>query len=112
MCLLKLKLRAKVDGNQKAIVLDARKAGYQVHHLHQMGNGWPDTLWCKNSQMWFVEIKVPKGKLTPRQIEFMEKWKGPPIIVGTSFEEIERTISSLSQAASEAQQALTESDLE
>ena len=88
-----MKLRAKVDSNQRSIVLAARANSYQVHHLHQMGGGWPDTLWCKDGQMWFVEIKAPKGKLTPRQVEFIEKWKGPPIIVGSSFEDIHRAIS-------------------
>jgi hypothetical protein len=39
-----MRIRAKVDTNQKSIVAALRKCGFQVAHLHQLGKGVPDIL--------------------------------------------------------------------
>ena len=83
-----MRLRARIDANQQTITQDARHCGFQVHLLHQIGKGFPDSIWCKAGSMWLIEFKMPKGKLTPDQARFHAEWQGPPIIIGTSFEEI------------------------
>lgn len=81
------KFAAQVDGNQSIIVETLRKAGYAVLHLHAVGRGCPDLLVSKGQDMWLVEVKLPKGKLNDRQVEFHSKWHGKPIVIVHSPEE-------------------------
>lgn len=38
--------------------------------------GFPDRIACMpNGEMWLVELKAPKGRLSTRQIEFAENMK-------------------------------------
>lgn len=89
-----MRLRARVDKNQCEIVKTLRAAGLSVVHLHAVGKGVPDILVSNASDMWLVEIKMVKNKkgepedLTPAQKEFHQEWRGKPIIVGTTFDEI------------------------
>lgn len=89
-----MRFKAKVDSNQADIVKNLRKIGLSVIHLHREGGGVPDILVSNSTDMWLVEIKVAKNKkgeasnLTPDQKKFHGEWKGKPIIIGTSFEEI------------------------
>ncbi len=85
--------KARVDRNQREIVLALRKCGFNVVHLHGVGKGVPDLLVCDSIKYWLVEIKVAtnkKGgvKYTPAQIEFHKMWKGPPIITAVSIEDV------------------------
>lgn len=95
-----MRLRAKVDTNQRQIVEAFRKIGFAVIHLHMVGRGVPDLLLSNPSDIWLVEIKSPKNKkgdpesLTTDQIKFHQEWRGKPIIIGTSFEEIYEKIKS------------------
>ena len=36
---------------------------------------------CKHEKLWLIEVKGPKGKLTPAQVEFMATWPGVVHIV-------------------------------
>lgn len=80
--------RGNTDSNQKQIVKDLRRCGYSVISLHGVGSGVPDLLVCDSSRCHLIEIKAPKGKLSPSQIEFMERWRGPKIHVCHSTEEV------------------------
>jgi hypothetical protein len=72
---------AKIDLNQPAIVDALRKVGVSVVSLASVGNGIPDLLAAKNDKVWLIEVKGPKGKLTPAQVEFMSTWPGVVHIV-------------------------------
>lgn len=80
--------RGNTDANQKQIVADLRRCGFSVILLHSVGSGVPDLLVCDSSRCVLVEIKTPKGKLSPSQIKFMESWRGPKIHVCHSTEEV------------------------
>lgn len=80
--------RGNTDANQKQIVQDLRRCGYSVISLHGVGSGVPDLLIADSSKYWLVEIKTPKGKLSPSQIAFLERWRGPKVHVCTSTEEV------------------------
>lgn len=76
--------RMQNDANQPDIVSKLRKAGYSVLII-----GQPlDLLVSDASDMWLVEIKTKTGKLNPKQEDFILKWRGKPIIIARSFEEV------------------------
>lgn len=71
----------KVDANQKEIVATLRACGFSVVHLHAVGKGCPDVMAGRLGVNYLIEIKSPKGKLTPPQIEFHDRWMGQVMIV-------------------------------
>src|SRR5687767_2174452 len=77
---------ARVDPNQKAIVDALRKVGATVQHLHQLGQGCPDLLVAYRDALYLMEVKQPKGKLTPDQVEWIRVWGGPVFVVRTPEE--------------------------
>lgn len=76
---------AKVDRNQAELVAAFRAAGWSVQHLHGVGAGCPD-LCVAGARAGvdvtaLVEVKMPRGKLTPDQIAWRASWVGPAYIV-------------------------------
>lgn len=67
---------AKVDLNQPEIVDALRKVGVSVVSLASIGQGCPDLLAANGDKCWLVEVKGPKGKLTPDQERFILDWAG------------------------------------
>jgi Holliday junction resolvase len=88
-----MRLKAKVDVNQKRIVDALRKAGYSVLHLHTLGKGAPDILVGGSGSNILFEIKdgtktASQKKLTPDEVQFHQTWKGQVTII----ENIEQAI--------------------
>lgn len=75
----------KVDINQKEIVAALRKIGATVQTLHEVGKGCPDLLVGFKGVNLLMEIKNPEysGKLTEREAEWHDAWKGEVWIVET-----------------------------
>jgi Holliday junction resolvase len=72
-----MRLRAKVDNNQREIVKALRAAGHHVLSLAAIGKGIPDLLVTTGDETFLAEVKDGTGKkLTPDQVEFHAKWKG------------------------------------
>lgn len=72
------------DANQKEIVAALRKLGYSVLII-----GQPlDLLVSSATEMWLVEIKSKTGKLNEKQEKFILGWRGKPIIVARTLEEL------------------------
>jgi len=67
---------AKIDANHRSIVDALRSIGVSVQSLADIGHGCPDIVAAKGSMTWLIEIKGPKGKLTPDQIKFIDAWRG------------------------------------
>lgn len=78
---------AKIDLNQKEIVLQLRMMGYTVRHTHTIGKGFPDIVIGRASRNLLVEIKRKGESLTPDEREFFETWKGA-VIIGYDAEQI------------------------
>lgn len=74
---------AKVDANQPEIVEALRAAGCTVQSLASIGKGCPDLWVSKDGETWAMEVKGPKGTLTPDQVEWINNWRGPVHIVRT-----------------------------
>lgn len=71
-----MRMAAKVDNNQKIIVDALRKCGISVHSTASIGRGFPDLICAKGDKAWLIEVKGPKGTLTPDQEIFMMHWQG------------------------------------
>ena len=72
---------AKIDGNQTELVEAFRTLGCSVTSLAAVGKGVPDLLVSIKGITWLVEVKMPKGKETPDQVEFAASWQGCRAIV-------------------------------
>jgi len=66
----------RADTNQAAIVLELRKLGYSVQHLHTVGGGCPDIVVGHDGVNYLFEIKTRGGKLTQDEAIFFEVWRG------------------------------------
>ena len=86
-----MRLRAKVDLNQREIVDALRRVGRSVLLLHQLGKGIPDLLVGNGEENFLVEVKLGKGELTPDQIEFHAQWRGPVVVARSAEEAIRLT---------------------
>lgn len=75
---------ARVDANHGDIVEALRAAGATVQSLASLGKGVPDLLVSHAQRVWCFEIKGPKGKLTPDQVEWIGQWQAPVHIVRTA----------------------------
>jgi len=70
------------DDNENEIVKALERVGASVYRLDAMGI--PDLLVGFRRQMFLLEVKGEKGKLTKKQIEFRQTWRGPvPAIART-----------------------------
>jgi Holliday junction resolvase len=72
---------AKIDANQTDLVEAFRRLGCSVLSLAAVGKGVPDLLVAIKGITWLVEVKMPKGKETPDQVEFAANWQGCRAIV-------------------------------
>lgn len=101
-----MKYARKRDSNEATIVAELEAAGYAVQRLD--GAGVPDLIVGLGEQLWLVEVKLPltaggavqpgrnrtsiggDGDLTPAQVKWWSRWKGPaPKIVRSAAEALE-----------------------
>ena len=78
---------ARRDGNEQAIVDALLAGGCSVTRLSQKGVS--DLLVGKHGVNYLMEVKEPKGDLTPDQVEFFNSWQGQTAIVRTVEEALE-----------------------
>lgn len=63
------------------LIVDALVArGFHVDRVS--APGFPDLVVSKRGpngsrHVWFIEVKQPKGRYTPKQITWRSKWQGP-----------------------------------
>ena len=63
-----------------------RAIGSTVELLHEVGKGCPDLLVGFRGKNYLLECKTEHGKLSPRQCEWHQSWRGHVCVV-TSPEE-------------------------
>ena len=66
----------KKDGNHDELIAALAAACEAVEDTHRLGNGFPDTLALRDGTIHLIEIKMPGGKLTPRERAFHDKFTG------------------------------------
>jgi Holliday junction resolvase len=62
--------------------------------IYTSGKGIPDLLVMRDGKVWFVELKTPRGRLSPHQERFKSfcEYHGVPYIVIRSLEEAQEVI--------------------
>jgi hypothetical protein len=75
-----MRLRPRVDSNQKDIAAALMKMGATVFSLAAIGGGCPDLLVGWRGVTYLVEVKGEKGKFTPAQEDFYTRWRGGSIL--------------------------------
>ncbi len=80
---------ARTDSNQQAIVDAYRAVGWVVFDTHRTGGGYPDLHIAKDGRSILIECKVPGGRLTPAEREFIENWPGELYVVRSVDEALE-----------------------
>ena len=75
----------RVDNNHQEIVRAAEGIGHQVIDLSKAGRGVPDLAIIRPSDQrcWLVEVKGPRGKLTPDEEAYALRSRTPIAIVRT-----------------------------
>ena len=90
---------AKIDGNQTDIVkaILERVHGSSVKSLATVGDGFPDLLVGVQGLNILLEVKMPKGKLRPKQSAFRDGWHGQCATV-TSAEDAVKMVQTIVKA--------------
>jgi Holliday junction resolvase len=84
-----MRSRGKTDLNQSAIVDELRQQGFSVAVTSSIGNDFPDLVVGRNGLDRLVEVKNSVGGfLTDGQLLFAAAWKGAPIIIARSTEDV------------------------
>lgn len=86
-----MRLRARVDDNQAAIVSGLRAAGCSVLCLHQIGKGVPDLIVGTRRGNLFLEVKDGSKPRSARRLTHDEEcwhagWLGPRDVVSSLAE--------------------------
>lgn len=61
----------KRDANEQVIIEKLQSFGYDVEPL---GDAPFDLLVTRDERLWLLEVKGKRGKLTPRQVAFRERF--------------------------------------
>jgi len=78
----------RADDNQRELVDFMRAVGCSVLILSQVGNGCPDLLVGWKGQNYLFEVKTETGRLSDRQKDFKECWRGKPPVVIRNIEDV------------------------
>lgn len=76
------KYKNKRDSNEAEIIDELRAHGFSVYPLDQP----LDLLAGYMGKNYLIEVKMPKGKLTPAQVEFLDGWRGSASIIRSAEE--------------------------
>ena len=84
---------AKRDKNEPEIIQALRAVGASV--AQNSAPGLPDLLVGYRGQTYLIEVKAPKGTLTPDQVEFMRQWEGTLVHICKTPDEALRAIGAI-----------------
>ena len=65
-----------------------RECGFSVFDAGAVGGSFPDLVVGAHGITYLVEIKGPRGKLSAGQREFAEAWRGGPVVVAHSVDDV------------------------
>lgn len=83
------------DANHAAIVEALCQYGPEPIDTTRVGGGFPDLCWPFQGQTVLIEVKTPKGALTPAQVRFIADWRGGPIFIISSAAQIPAMIAEI-----------------
>lgn len=87
------------DGNSDEIVNALRGQGASVEYINHNGKkkGIPDLIAGLDGYTMLVEVKMPGEKLSPEQIDFHAKWRGAPIAILRTLEDVGALVAGIRQ---------------
>lgn len=80
------------DANHDEIMDALKAAGIAAKSMVKMGQGWPDAACSLRRYTCFVEFKVPGGKLTKDQVEFIASWPGDVWVAESGAEAVSKVL--------------------
>lgn len=80
------------DASAEAIDEWMAVRGFSALKLDAVGGGCPDRLYGGRGHLLLVELKSAKGKLRQSQIEFAQRWHGPPVYVWRTPQDAHETL--------------------
>jgi Holliday junction resolvase len=84
-----MRARGRTDLNQTTLVDELRQLGFSVAVTSSIGNDFPDLVVGRNGLDRLVEVKnSTRGILTDGQLLFAAAWKGAPIIIAHSTDDV------------------------
>jgi Holliday junction resolvase len=84
-----MRVRGRTDRNQSELVSILRELGCTVTSLADTGGGTPDLLVGHRGLTYLIEVKAHrKAKLTDDQQRWHAAWRGAPVLVVHSPEQI------------------------
>ena len=82
-----MRTRPRTDANHAEIVKAFEDMKCPVQSLAYIGGGCPDLLVLIAGRNYLVEVKSPKGKLTPFQETWIGNWVGGDVAIIRSVDE-------------------------
>lgn len=86
------------DANHDALVRFMSELGPEPIDTSKVGFGFPDLCWPFQGHTILVEVKTPDGSLSPPQLRFHREWRGGPLIVVASEEDVLIEVERMSKA--------------
>jgi hypothetical protein len=71
----------RVDANHGDVIDALRRCGWFCHDSSGAGNGFPDITAARGARLELIEVKGPKGTLTPEQLLFHAEMKAKGVTV-------------------------------
>lgn len=83
------------DSNHAEIAAALARFGPEPIDTTKVGAGFPDLVWPFQGHTILVEVKTPEGTLTPAQLRFNSEWRGGPVFIITSADEIPQMVEAI-----------------
>lgn len=90
-----MRYAARKDSNHNAIANAATKLGASVFDTSRLGDDFPDMVIGYRGHTIIVELKTATGKLSAGQKYLAETWKGSPIRVWRTIDDVIADLTSL-----------------
>lgn len=80
------------DSTHHEVVEALESVGASVFDCADMGGGFPDLVVGYRGRTYLMEVKGPKGKLSPSQVAFSAGWRGDKVLMVRTRAEALRAI--------------------
>ena len=94
------------DENHAGLAAFLSRLGPEPIDLSRIGKGCPDLLWPFQGQTLLLEIKGEDGNLSPSQQRFIDEWRGGPLFVVRTEEDVMRAIRRVQQGTTLRQRVI------
>ena len=83
------------DENHGRIMARFAQFGPEPIDTTKVGGGFPDAVWPFQGLTVLIEVKTPEGTMTPAQARFSMEWRGGPVYVVTTEDDVPEVIADL-----------------